>query len=77
MPETHVEPQHLENLHLRIDDAIAQHPHLKGMAIKHEEDSTEIRLTGTVDSFFLKQMAQEAIRSVDARPIRNQIEVTW
>lgn len=61
----------------RARDALENHPHFH-----KRTDSIEIRflhdrllLTGTLPSFYLKQQAQEAIRSVGTFAIDNQIVV--
>ena len=65
-------------LHLRIDDAIRQHPHLRTSQIEPQTEGDNVVLKGTVDSFFLKQMAQEAVRGVEGTgTVDNQLEVAW
>lgn len=67
-----------DSLHFRVDSAIRQHPHLRGLQIEPLTDGRNVVLKGTVQSFFLKQMAQEAVRSIEgADAVDNQLEVTW
>ena len=45
--------------------------------LKVEETDQEIVISGTVPSYYLKQLAQEAIRPIlDGRRIRNRIRVS-
>ena len=60
----------------RVDCALRQSPHLLGRHVILEEDENSIILRGTVDSFFQKQMAQEALRSLQGiGRIQNHLEV--
>jgi osmotically-inducible protein OsmY len=62
----------------RIDQAIHSSPHLSRRRFHLEADSGVVRLQGTVDSYYQKQMAQEAIRHVEGvRQIDNQLQVQW
>ena len=62
----------------RIDQAIHNSPHLGGRRFQLEASSGVVVLQGTVDSYFQKQMAQEAIRHVDGvELIDNQLQVQW
>ena len=71
--ETDIEP-----LQLRVDSALREHPHLRGSGIQPHTDGGKIILSGTVRSYFIKQMAQEAVRCVaGAGTVDNQIEVHW
>ncbi|QDV10482.1 BON domain protein [Rosistilla oblonga] len=68
----------IEPLQIRVDSVIRQHPHLRGMGIRPHADGQNVVLSGTVRSYFIKQMAQEAVRSVPgADQVDNQIEVHW
>ncbi|QDV66599.1 BON domain protein [Rosistilla carotiformis] len=67
-----------EPLQIRVDSVIRQHPHLRGMGIRPHAEGQNVVLSGTVRSYFIKQMAQEAVRSVPgADRVDNQIEVHW
>ena len=62
----------------RLGEALTTSPHLFGRTLDYEADSGIVVLTGKVNSFFQKQMAQEAIRRVDGvEKIDNQLEVDW
>ncbi|MHB8973674.1 MAG: BON domain-containing protein [Pirellulaceae bacterium] len=65
-------------LHDRLGEALSSSPHLFGRKLGFEADAGTVVLRGTVNSFFQKQMAQEAIRRVDGvELIDNQLEVNW
>lgn len=65
-------------LQIRVDSALQQHPHLRGSRIRPLAEGDSIVLRGTVGSYFLKQMAQEAARSVEGADfVDNQITVSW
>jgi osmotically-inducible protein OsmY len=65
-------------LHDRLDEALTSNPHLFGRKLGFETEAGLVVLKGTVNSFFQKQMAQEAIRRVDGvELIDNQLEVNW
>ena len=58
--------------------AIDKNPHTKPADIVVRIDSGCLTLTGQVDSFFTKQMAQESLRGIDGiTEINNQLEVIW
>ena len=49
-------------------------PELRRLSVRETDD--EIRITGSVSSFYLKQMAQESIRcAVEGRRLVNKVEV--
>lgn len=49
-------------------------PELRRLSVRETDE--EIRITGHVSSFYLKQMAQESIRcAVDGRRLVNKVEV--
>ena len=61
----------------RIHLVLSRAPHLIGRPIQVEVVDHEVLLTGTVRSYFQKQMAQESLRSIEGLGlIRNQIAVT-
>lgn len=71
-------PNTLDTLHLRVDSALREHPHLRGIGIQPLTDGDNVILSGTVRSYFLKQMAQEAVRGIaGADKVDNQIKVDW
>lgn len=60
----------------RVDSALRQSPHLAGHNVILETVDGEVTMRGTVDSFFKKQMAQEAVRNIAGIDrILNQLEV--
>ncbi|MDZ4849803.1 MAG: BON domain-containing protein [Pirellulaceae bacterium] len=62
----------------RVDSAIRKSPHLVGRHLVLETRNGAVVLRGTVDSFFEKQMAQEALRDLDGiTAILNQLEVAY
>ena len=61
----------------RIHLVLAREPHLLGKAIRVEVIDREVLLTGSVRTFFQKQMAQESLRGIEGLgPIRNQLCVS-
>ena len=62
----------------RLDQAITSSPHLLGRKLECETDSGVVVLTGTVNTYYQKQMAQEAVRHVaGVQAIDNRLEVHW
>ena len=62
----------------RLGAALTSNPHLSGRTLGYETDAGLVVLTGTVNTFYQKQMAQEAIRRVDGvEGIDNRLEVDW
>ncbi len=62
----------------RVDSAIQKSPHLAGRHLILEARNGSVVLRGTVDSYFEKQMAQEALRSVAGiLEIHNHLEVAY
>ena len=54
------------------------HPHLKQSRVIVRSDKGNVVLTGTVGSYFQKQIAQEALRDVAGiESVDNAIEVCW
>lgn len=61
----------------RVQTAIANSPYLTGRKLRFETKAGNVRLRGVVQSFFQKQMAQEAVRRIDGvASIENDLEVT-
>lgn len=69
----------LKKLDMQIFQSLASHPSLAGMEdVEFHTSENHIRLRGKVGSFFEKQIAQEAIRSLDSeREIENELMVNW
>ena len=62
-----------DRIHLVLTNA----PHLLGKAICVEVIDREVLLTGSVRTYFQKQMAQESLRGIEGLgPIRNQLCVS-
>ena len=62
----------------RVDHAIKSSPHLLRRDLGVEVDTQHVILTGTVESYFQKQIAQEVVRRVDGvESIDNRLEVAW
>ena len=62
----------------RVDQAIQTNPYVSGRLLRFETDGSRVVLSGSVKSFFQKQMAQEVIRRVEGvEEIDNCLEVLW
>jgi osmotically-inducible protein OsmY len=62
----------------RIDQAIRTNPFVSRRTLRFETDGSRVVLQGSVNSYFQKQMAQEAIRRIDGvEQIDNHLEVLW
>ena len=54
------------------------HPHLKQTGVSVESTKGAVVLTGTVGSYYEKQIAQESLRGIQGiTSIDNSIEVCW
>jgi len=61
---------------LRI--AVVQNPHLKQRNVRLEANNGRVTIRGQVNSYFEKQMAQEALRKIQGvTDIENQLDVDW
>jgi len=61
-----------------ISSAIARHPHLKQRKLRIETAEGRVTLRGTVNSYYQKQMATEAVRRLEGvERIENHLEVDW
>ena len=66
------------NLERQLNAVVVRHPHLYQRKLSFRTDQGHVTLHGRVRSFFEKQMAQEALRSLDGiTSIDNQLEVNW
>ncbi|MBS0207319.1 MAG: BON domain-containing protein [Planctomycetes bacterium] len=75
---THVAPAVDQQLIDRATTAIVNNPHLPKRKVRLEARQGQITLKGVVNSFFQKQMAQEALRRIEGvRQIDNELEVQW
>ena len=62
----------------RCDSVIAANPYLNGRNLRFETEEGRVTLKGVVNTYFQKQMAQEALRKVDGvTDIANELEVAW
>jgi osmotically-inducible protein OsmY len=62
----------------RIHDALTTNPHVPSHRVCVEAEDGRVILKGNVNSFFQKQMAQEAVRRVDGvQRIDNLLQVSW
>jgi osmotically-inducible protein OsmY len=59
-------------------NAVALHPQLKQAKVAVQTDAGDVTISGTVQSFYQKQMAQESLRDIDGiDSIANQLRVEW
>ena len=78
MPQTYIlhDAHDSRDLRDRIHLVLSRAPHLLGRPIKVEVTDHDVLLTGTVRSYFQKQMAQESLRYVSGLGvIRNHLAV--
>jgi hypothetical protein len=62
----------------QVSSALADNPHLAGRQLRVEAHAGRVTLHGVVNSYYQKQMAQEALRRLDGvREIENCLEVSW
>ena len=62
----------------QISDAVVHNPHLKQRQVHFETDNGRVIINGSVETYFEKQMAQEALRQIKGiKSIENQLEVIW
>ena len=62
----------------RAQSALDRAPYVLRRAIRLEAQQGRVVLSGTVRSFFHKQLAQEALRDVDGlNAIDNRLQVDW
>lgn len=65
-------------LHQQIAKAIVHNPHLDSRRIRVRTNNGRVILCGSADSFFEKQMAQEALRGISGiTSIENELDVQW
>lgn len=61
----------------RVDSVLRAHPHLRRVMVRSRHQDDRVVLSGEVDSFFQKQMAQEALRHIPGvETIDNQLHVS-
>ena len=62
----------------QIRSALSESSYLSRNDLSVETEKGYVRLKGTVETFFQKQMAQELLRRVDGvERIENQLQVNW
>ncbi len=62
----------------QVRGALSKSPYLAPQQVQIEATDGNIRLEGTVSSFYQKQMAQELVRRIDGvETIINQLQVNW
>ena len=79
MPCTHWRRAMIEMpLNDRVLTALERNPYLSRRNLRFETSSGRVTLKGVVNTYFQKQMAQEAIRYVDGvEEVANELEVCW
>jgi osmotically-inducible protein OsmY len=61
-----------------VHSALQQSPYLVNRKLRFETENGRVVLRGTVNSYYQKQMAQEAVRRLDGvEQIENHLEVSW
>jgi osmotically-inducible protein OsmY len=62
----------------RAQAALSRSPHLARKRLKLAARQGRLTLEGVVDSYYQKQMAQEALRKIDGvEAVENLLEVHW
>lgn len=62
----------------QIQQAVIHNPHLKQRRVQLRTENGRVTINGSVQSYFEKQMAQEALRNIDGvTSIENRLEVVW
>jgi len=62
----------------RVMTALERNPYVRRRNLRFEASEGRVVLRGVVDSYFQKQMAQEALRHVEGvSEISNELEVCW
>jgi hypothetical protein len=62
----------------QAQQALVENPHLKQRRMRTRSSNGKVTIAGSVQSYFEKQMAQEALRNIDGvTSIENQLVVNW
>ncbi|HEY4760450.1 MAG TPA: BON domain-containing protein [Thermoguttaceae bacterium] len=62
----------------RVLTALERNPYLTRRNLRFETEQGRVTLRGTVNTYYQKQMAQEALRHVEGiAEITNELEVSW
>jgi osmotically-inducible protein OsmY len=67
-----------EDLTRRLENVLQSSPHVPRHRVRLENRSGHVVVRGAVDSYYQKQMTQEAILRVEGvEHLENQLEVHW
>jgi len=62
----------------RVLTALERNPYVARRSLRFETEAGRVPLKGVVNTYFQKQMAQEALRNVaGVQEIANELEVCW
>ena len=62
----------------QIHSAVVHNPHLNHRRMQIRTKQGKVVIRGSVNTFFEKQMAQEALRGIEGvKSIENELEVSW
>jgi osmotically-inducible protein OsmY len=62
----------------RVEGAMFANPYFSTRHLRFETEGSRVTLSGSVSSYFQKQMAQEIVRRIDGvAAIDNLLEVSW
>ena len=66
-----------ENLRERIHLTLTRDPYVRGRSVQFELIDRDVLLTGSVRSYYQKQMAQESLRGIEGLGrVVNELKVT-
>ena len=69
-------PDRGQNLRDLVSVTLARNPYLAGRTLRIDVHENDVILSGVVQTYYQKQMAQESIRSTEGvRRVHNEIEV--
>ncbi len=67
-----------DGLQEQVHTAISKSPFLTQRKLRYETHNGRVTLLGKVGSYYQKQMAQEALRTIEGvEEIDNKLEVCW
>ncbi len=71
-------PSSAFGLHEQAVAVIVNHPHLRQRNVRLKTSGEQVTIEGTVQTYFEKQIAQEALKRVAGiSSIENDLEVCW
>jgi osmotically-inducible protein OsmY len=71
-------PLETTSLAKRVEGALVANPYFSGRRLRFETEAGRVVLSGSVSTYFQKQMAQEIIRRIEGVcEIDNCLEVHW